>query len=276
MQKNVSYCKEFIDKSKYVYNWINKQPSVGEESLTDWLLFALSESLPSVKYKSFTRHEEAKETGSDWEWWFVDVHQALCFRIQAKKISEKKDNYFSIAYQNQYGMQIEKLIDNAQNNNFLPFYIFYYASQRKTKVLCSDTLWNKFDCGIFISSATKLYNDFILNGRKKVTPQDILIRSNPFYCLVCSHSLKNVQSIYEHLKMYYPDILETNSNSLEPGLHKEIPPYIQILLKFNGNIPKYEEEFKEQTKEIKNLIVVDLREDSNKQINGKNILKYML
>ena len=42
MHRNHLYCKEFIDKSKYVYNWMKKQQSVGEESITDWLLFALS------------------------------------------------------------------------------------------------------------------------------------------------------------------------------------------------------------------------------------------
>ena len=44
-----SYCEEFINKSKYIHNWLNKQPFVGEESITDWLLFALSESLPNIK-----------------------------------------------------------------------------------------------------------------------------------------------------------------------------------------------------------------------------------
>ena len=95
MHRNHLYCKEFIDKSKYVYNWMKKQPSVGEESITDWLLFALSESLTSLKYKTFSRHKEARETGADWEWWFVDDKKALCLRIQAKKLFASKSNCIS-------------------------------------------------------------------------------------------------------------------------------------------------------------------------------------
>ena len=124
MHRNHLYCKEFIDKSKYVYNWMKKQPSVGEESITDWLLFALSESLTSLKYKTFSRHKEARETGADWEWWFVDDKKALCSRIQAKKLFASKDNYNSLAYTNKYGLQIEKLIDNAKTKNALLFIHF--------------------------------------------------------------------------------------------------------------------------------------------------------
>lgn len=262
MFKDTNYCEEFINNSKYIFNWLNKQPSVNEESLTDWLLFNLSEKIPSLKYKTFSKHKEAKETGADWEWWFVDDKKALSLRIQAKKIFDKKDNYLSIAYQNKYGMQIEKLIDDAKSKNFLPFYTFYYAPKKDPKVLCGGKTWNKSDCGIFISPATKLYNDFIQNGRKKVISKDILIRSNPLHCLVCCQFGKNVEHVYEHIRMYYPDILEINSNNLKQGLHESTPAYIQALLKFDeAEIPDwYEKEFGQQIKDINSIIIVDMRE----------------
>jgi len=51
--------------------WRREQPNVGEESLTDYLLWQVSRHLECVKYVKFTRHQEARFTGADWEWWFV-------------------------------------------------------------------------------------------------------------------------------------------------------------------------------------------------------------
>jgi len=50
---------------------MRKQPEVKEESLTDWLLFDVSQKISRITYKSFPRHEEARRTGADWEWWFL-------------------------------------------------------------------------------------------------------------------------------------------------------------------------------------------------------------
>ena len=258
MHRNGLYCQEFIDKSQYIYNWMKKQPTVGEESITDWLLFALSESLPSLKYITFSRHKEARETGADWEWWFIDNSKALCLRIQAKKLFASKDNYNSLAYTNRYGLQIEKLIDNAKEKNAIPFYTFYYSPPSNPKVLCGGTTWNKQDCGIFISPAKKLYNDFIVHGKKKITDVDILTISNPLHCLVCCMNARSVDDVYNHISMYYE-----NSIHNEEGLHDSTPHYVQILLKQEeSKISEwYEEEFKHQIKDINSLFVVDLREN---------------
>ena len=73
--------------SLYVRKWLVRQPSVKEESITDWLLFDISENIKSVYYQAFTRHEEARKTGADWEWWFVFRDFAMKLRIQAKKLT---------------------------------------------------------------------------------------------------------------------------------------------------------------------------------------------
>jgi len=259
------FCKEFIDKSHYVYNWMKKQPAVGEESITDWLLFALYESLPSLKYITFSRHKEARETGADWEWWFVDNYKALCLRIQAKKLFSSKDNYNSLAYTNKYGMQIEKLIDNAKKVNALPFYTFYSFSHSKPKVLCGSTTWTKEDCGIIISSAKELYNKFIIDGKTKVTDLDIIGMSNPLQCLVCCMNAKSVDDVYNHISMYYKKSIDNN----EEGIHTSIPNYVQNLLhQEESKIEEsYEKQFKDQIKDINSLVVTDLRENSETFIN---------
>ncbi len=67
-------CKQLHQSSGFVRKWIAKQPAVKEESLTDWLLFDVSTRLPNVLYHAFTRHEEARHTGADWEWWLLFPH----------------------------------------------------------------------------------------------------------------------------------------------------------------------------------------------------------
>ncbi len=58
------------DFSEYVYNWISRQNHVKEESLTDWLLYEISQRCNCIYYQAFSRHEEA-QNGSDWEWWIL-------------------------------------------------------------------------------------------------------------------------------------------------------------------------------------------------------------
>ena len=76
--------------------------------LLDWLLFNISSKINRITYKSFTRNEEAKITGADWEWWFLYRKFSYKFRVQAKKIKTKGDNYSSIVYSNKYGLQIDR------------------------------------------------------------------------------------------------------------------------------------------------------------------------
>ena len=62
-------CTEFAKAARYVRDWLVHQPNVKEETLTDWLLYRISRQLASVYYIAFSRHQEARVTGADWEWW---------------------------------------------------------------------------------------------------------------------------------------------------------------------------------------------------------------
>ena len=50
----------FHDCSSQLYWWLKKQRHVKEESLTDWLLYQVSEKCPDIYYQAFTKHEEAE------------------------------------------------------------------------------------------------------------------------------------------------------------------------------------------------------------------------
>lgn len=43
----------FHNTSKYCYEWLDRQPSVKEESLTDWLLYSFFDLSPKVYHTSY-------------------------------------------------------------------------------------------------------------------------------------------------------------------------------------------------------------------------------
>jgi hypothetical protein len=102
--------KEIERISKEMLDWMICQPSVKEESITDSLLYNVSKITPLIKYKAFSRNEESKKTGADWEWWFHFTTTAIKFRVQAKKINIPKKNYRnSISYKGNTYNQYKKL-----------------------------------------------------------------------------------------------------------------------------------------------------------------------
>jgi len=261
------YCKNFHEASKYIFKWIKGQPNVGEESITDWLLYNLSLKVPTLKYRKFTRHEEAKRTGADWEWWFIDDYKGLSLRVQAKRIMNGKDNYDGLAHTNRYGLQIEKLIDDSKRKNSLPFYSLYHAPDGNPHVLCRGMQNAGQGQGVFLAGAVNLYSEYIVGGRKRIEAEDLLSRSNPLHCLVCCRkfgpNISGVDGIYSYLKEYYSENIEKlNSNIDSPGLHKKAPEYVLSLLKLEeAEIPDWwEKEFSHQIEGLNALLVVDLRE----------------
>lgn len=120
-----SECDILIEAAEYLGRWLTLQPAVKEESLTDWLLFDVSSKTPRIRYATFTRHQEARKTGADWEWWFLYPSASFRWRIQAKKSDPVGDNYPALVYTNRYGLQIDKLIADAKTVNAVPAYVFF-------------------------------------------------------------------------------------------------------------------------------------------------------
>lgn len=257
-------CEIFKECSAYVENWINKQPEVGEESITDWFLFNISEKLPYIKYKQFTRYVEGRVTGADWEWWFVFSNsQSFATRVQAKKIRLNKDNYSGLAHTTQGKLQIDKLISDARHNGMAAFYAFYTNSNSKT--LCKG---NGKGYGIYWSEANRIRKEFIQQGRKKITDSDVLKISNPIECLFCCpltfDKRNGIEGFKNYLKTYFPTYSEQDENSNvqndDIGFIKT-PNHITTLLD-NKEVPEwYEEEFKNRFNGVKSIIVVDMREE---------------
>ena len=252
-------CTEFVRVSEYVHDWCQKQSSVGEESITDWILFELSKSVPQIKYMKFTKSQEARKSGADWEWWFVDNRHFIRLRIQAKRIkNSSEDLYPKLLYSSRkHGLQIDKLINDAQTNNAIPLYAWYY-DRKSEKTMCGDIGLHGSKCGVFIASAIKLNSEYVVPAKKPVVSNDLLQYTNPMPCLVCCPlaSRNKVQGIFNYLSNYYK--IE-NRKLLQPL--KKLPNHIKLILGQNEVENWFEKEFKHWIDDVNSIVVVDLREE---------------
>ncbi len=247
-------CDVIHDAASYVHTWLRRQPSVKEESLTDWMLFNISEHSPQVRYKLFTRHEEARVTGADWEWWFVGNTQSLRLRVQAKKAQGTKDIYSELARTNAYGLQIDKLLSDASKQNAIPLYAFFssIASAQHCKMQQSE--------GVHLASAHRVYSDFIAPARQKVTPQAVLALSKPLSCVACCPLASDEEVPTRYFRHYFPEAFEViESQKGQLGVHTDLPTYVQRLLR-NDRGEVFDEVEPDDSAEFSSLLVVDLRE----------------
>jgi hypothetical protein len=125
------------------------------------------------KYIKFSRHVEARQTGADWEWWFVGAQRSIKLRVQAKRILDRKDNYPALAYSNRYGMQIDKLLNDSMRANALPFYVFYADAEPQSVACQGQPPVSKAKRALFLSSGPSVNRLFIQPGRKQLFGNDI-------------------------------------------------------------------------------------------------------
>lgn len=258
-------CQVFNDASTYIYTWLTKQPSVKEESLTDWLLYDISSKIPRIRYFQFPRHAEARNTGADWEWWFLYSDGSYRYRIQAKKTSPNGDNYPSIAYTNKHGLQIDKLISDSKAANAIPAYVFYSTSPKRTK--CGRDFSAK---GAFSVGAQTVYSQFIANGKLAVPESAIWKISIPLQCFTCCPlSINpNSESMNEFIDHYFAEEMKSLASEstlgtmgTRPGFHETLPSYVSSLLDYSGVVPElWHREYQSQIEDINAVFIYDLRE----------------
>lgn len=257
-------CEIFKECSSYVNNWMIKQPEVGEETITDWLLFNLSEKIPFLKYKQFSRIEEGRKTGADWEWWFVfSKDKSFAARVQAKKLKKGKDNYSGIAYTNTHGLQIERLIADAQKDGFASFYALYSTEDPKHTMCREEGIH-----GVFWGEANKLKEEILLKPRKKISEAEILQHTNPIACLFCCPLTFNSSEGFKQYLEHYFNTFKSQSESANDDTEKEIgfqktPNYILDILSKEDLPDWWEKEYQYRLGKTKAILVIDLRKDNN-------------
>lgn len=259
-----SICGCFIDGATKIKRWLAKQPEVKEETLTDWLLYNLSEESPAIRYKQFNRTEEGRKTGADWEWWFLFPNgRSFVARIQAKKLKHNSDCFPGIAYSKNNKLQIERLLDDSVANGAASFYVFYSVEDAK-HTGCKE-FGSHSDEGIFLAEANCLRNEVILKGRKVLFPKDLLVYTNPISCLFCCPSYVLAQNIEEgfrqYLGQYFPTYSENSSKeSIEEVGFRQTPGYILQITTNEILSTEWETEYSSFFENVNAVLVIDLRD----------------
>lgn len=276
----------FHELSKECYDWLNEQPNVKEESLTDWLLYQSNMRSNKIFYKSFTRNEES-HIGADWEWWILteDRYGLSAYRllVQAKKLKKKEDNYKAITYGNKNGMQIDLLLSSAFKRQALPLYAYYICSHPDIKEQLNNfsfidehiIRWcEKCTNGVYLSSATSIRKRVIEQPKRKITEKELLDNSLGLSLLDLlfngnSESKNNPLNFLDILNKRYFDLYrinmqEMNNYNTEYSEHrgfkysyKQFPRYLTTIIQRQGkDIDWLEKEFQRELKDLSGVVVI--------------------
>ena len=266
----------FHSTSKYCYAWLKNQPFVKEESLTDWLLYSISQQSSKIYYKTFTRNEEAGN-GSDWEWWILSYNadyeiQAYRLLVQAKKLRPNVDNYPLINYSNKNGMQIDLLIKTAKERHALPLYAYYSCCQpdinkqiSNIDYVSKETLkWCEFCTnGCFLTSAFALQKNIFGFPRRKIPEEELIDASFGLSLLdVIFKDSKVSPNFLSELNFHFRDFLD-DKNSIRGIVHqyRNLPTYVQTLIERNSQeaLSWFESEFRYEIGNLAGVVVMDTR-----------------
>ena len=250
-------CDEFKKTSKKVRNWIDAQPEVKEESITDWMLYRLSEKLPMFKYKQFTRKEENAITGADWEWWILTPNGSFGARIQAKRLRGHSNNLKALTYTRGPKSQLDTLLDNARDVGLPAFYAFYSGNRHVSK--CSQ-LYS--DGGIHLVAAKTIESEIDMPASYvKISDSDIIGWGVPLSCLFCCpmNNYKGVgllEQLRRFLYVYFPVFGEGNDNI---GFKREPPDYITSLVSESEQERLVSSSDSNIAGQVAGIVVIDLR-----------------
>ena len=252
-------CEISNDLSTEIHEWMSAQPEVKEESLTDWLLYELSKRSPQVAYKAFSRHQEAKYTGADWDWFIVFNDGLVKLRVQAKKLFDGQDNYPGLARSNRYGQQITTLITSTAKESAYPIYVFYSAAN--TISACHGTY--TVLTGAFLCGAKKVDANFLIN-RKRVDAPDVISHSYPLPCIFCCPMANRGSAIDLITQLYYYFESDETRGAIPvdkyQGYSKSVPAAIKSIIDNNFKFPEWwESEFPQMFEDVRAIAVVDAR-----------------
>lgn len=254
--------------SSGVADWVRNQPSVGEESLTDWLLYRLSALASWIRYIPFSRYDEGTKTGADWEWWFVGDATSLGIRVQAKSFGDIDDVYRLLAYTNKRGLQVEMLLEAAATNKLLPWFAFYHSEPTPNTTLCSQWSSHSRANGVFVADAERCYDQFVRPGRHRIGPVDVLSQSCALPCLFCCAPRSDPPpSLVDELIAHIRRSLRTDPAVPLPGVHESLPGHVMALLNSQRAEPPHwiAREFAGHLRGVSALLAFDLRSQSSER-----------
>lgn len=217
----------------YIAGWLHRQPAVKEESITDWLLDYFHQNSPNVRYYAFDRHEEARSSGADWDWWFLLRTGCFKIRVQAKKLRRGRDHYSELTRSNQTGYQIDQLLDSSACHNFYPLYVTYAKTEgvERCRRVSEPTV-------LSMCSAQDTYELLFGSARRRIESSDMLALTIPLECLfscplVCDFSSHGPEELFRHYFQVAPRGRGVESDTPDDrprrGYEDTVPPIILSL-----------------------------------------------
>src|ERR1700730_12804459 len=136
-------CETFLSRARATWDLLvaGRDTGVGpgEETLTDLNLMEIATRHGDrVCLKKFSRWDEARVSGADWEWWLGSPGSWIGLRLQAKKLNIRTLRYDDLAHRNQWGFQVDRLIESSTRDALVPAYCFYNAWDDGS----ADPSWN--------------------------------------------------------------------------------------------------------------------------------------
>ncbi|GEM_PF-1476091 len=212
---------EMIDRSRQVPYQLK------EETLTDFNMLSLMElRSPSIRIEPFNKYEEG-QNGADWEWWFTNGAQWIGFRVQAKVINIKNDNFEHLHYQGRASIpQSEKLILQAEfpESNETPRIPIYCLFLNSDQLRHEELKVDKELYGCSILSAYKVKE---MRPDKKNSMDDLQEFIFPWHELVCSRN--SLDAFSGLLSKTRKNLIKSDGNevSIERYLTADPPNYVQ-------------------------------------------------
>ncbi len=159
---------------------------LGETAITSLNLQDLiAKHSAEIDIVDFSPIVEARVTGADWEWWFVDGAQAIGFAIQAKRLDGGR---YDVGYKpRNYAYQINTLLRYSWANGLLPLYCWYnYLAPKGGKSY--PQYW-----GCAVADGYSVYQH---HKRKEYTAGHLLPISVPWHALACEFDKRSVAGIH--------------------------------------------------------------------------------
>ncbi|MEM7759786.1 MAG: DUF6615 family protein [Cyanobacteria bacterium P01_A01_bin.40] len=182
-----------------------------------------------MNINTFTRQEENKTTGADYELelWLIGRFFSFPLVIQAKKFIKNFDSYHAkLNYPDKTQNQLKTLLIYAQAKRRLPFYVFYSLPDINTQVIC--TLCTRGsevklqNTGVFMTDACTIKDFADKKPGTRISKNQLLKESNLFHCIFCCPMSSNGK--------YFQRYFRNLSDSLSFPQDIPLPNYVDLLL----------------------------------------------
>jgi hypothetical protein len=287
MIRRVEYCPLCFKRNRFVddadnlcrvFTWAAKKTwkdledshrlsaGISEDSITDMLLLDMRRRTNRLSYRRFTRHEEHRNTGADWLWWFVAGGKGFPLLVQSKRLYPS-GRYESLKYARRPSDQTNTLLRHARRNRWFPIFCFYnywHASRPWPSAPTYDER-EQWGCAVAPAKSVKRSLRSASNGNSFVSIAPISV---PWMRLVCAD--EGAEAIDEGAE----DIVEPVDKRAETG--SGLPDFVRSRVKRIFGVRAIPEIAGRLPPEVLQLLGERVEEDGTEPPEGLSFLDGMI